>query len=503
MFSVKDDNPFIIFQKLQDIARKECGDDDVIDLSRGDPGYGFTPSVKGRSFASYVLFLDSILNVTPEDRFLQYKESDLGVILKKIEDATKQTYAEEAGKDLMASLRQFIDTAIKAAKEEGKNWTEFTVLKELFAYSAMIGGSYLKPQGQDLTRVLVADWHRQELDVPVASDDLILTSGASHAIGALFKALGSEGCEYLKRGDTICIASPVYQPYNSIIEERGLHTLSLTVDPFTGKIAEEDLKNLQKTDTRVKALFLIDPNNPTGFSLPEAEIKKLADISSQRDLLVITDEVYYSFFPEKKKTMLAFCPERTICMNARSKIERSTGLRFGEMIILPEGRNHIPKMVGLRDGEELMSALIFAKGPGRTGGQFQHTTFVPGPAQLLGISHIVLGGEEREIYKKGLTKNMDIFCKELSLSHKGNLYYIIFDLNELPGCTTKEVPIEDRMIALAKAGVVFIPAYRFFSEKDRSQPHTLTSVRASVVNTTPERLKEGTKRVKEVLCKTQ
>lgn len=383
---------------------------------------------------------------------------------------------------------------------------------------ALSGGSYLNPKGQELTRIIVADWHRKELGIEVTSDDIIHTRGASHAIGAVFKALGEEGCGFLQAGDRIAIGSPVYSPYNRIIEERGLIPLPYSINPFTGELGE--------IDTNAKVLILIDPNNPTGFSLREEDLERLAKITKENNMLVITDEVYSSFFchPEpfdsaepvlsavealrsgqarvegpKKKTMLALAPERTICINSRSKIERSTGLRFGEIIILPEGRLFITKLLALPPSKSLEELLIFSKAPGRSGGQFQHTTFVPGPSQLLGIAHIVLGKRERETYLQKVQENRDLFCRELSLPHKGNTYYIIFDLNALPGCRTQKMPIDEKLLCLAKAGVVFIPAYRFFVENDRTE-ETLSYVRASVVNTTPEKLKEATRRVREILC---
>ena len=157
-------------------------------------------------------------------------------------------------------------------------------------------------------------------------------------------------------------------------------------------------------------------------------------------------------------------------------------------------------LLGLESAEEFERLLMYSKAPGRSGGQFQHTTFVAGPSQLLGMAHIILGTEERETYVRDVKKNGEVFCKELSLPHRKNLYYIIFDLNGIPGCTTQELPIEEKLLRLAKAGVVYIPVYRFFAEKDRSKPGVLTSVRASVVNTTAERLKEAAERTKAVLC---
>lgn len=488
LFSVRNDDPFIIFQKLQNIARETVGDSNVIDLSRGDPGYGFTPSVRGREFASFILFLDSVLNLDANNRFINQEK-----IWERIEDVTGKTYQSETASNLTSMLREFIEFAINAAKEEGVDWTEANILWELFAYSTMSGGSYLNPRGQELSRIIVAAWHRAELAVNTTSSDLILTNGASHAIGAVFKALGKEGCGFLQEGDCVSIASPVYSPYNRIIEERGLRPIPFSIDPITG-----DIGNLPDEEN-IKALIVIDPNNPTGFSLSQNSINDLANFAKQKNALVITDEVYSSFFP-KKKTMLILAPERTICINARSKVERATGLRFGEIITLPEGRANMANMLGLAGSEEFEQLLLFAKAPGRTGGQFQHTTFVPGPSQLLGIAHIALGGKEREEYMQDLQENRDVFCKELSLTHKGNNYYIIFDIDNLPDCKTKDMPVEERLLSLAKAGVVFIPAYRFFSEENRKNPGILTSMRASVVNTTPDRLREAARRTREVLC---
>jgi aspartate/methionine/tyrosine aminotransferase len=494
MFSVKNDDPFIIFKKLQDIARKEVGDENVIDLSRGDPGFGFTPSIRGREFASYIIFLDTVLNSDSENRFTTRKDvKNSDSILKQIKNITFETYKEDVANKLISELEEFIEFSISAAIYEGKDWQKEDVLWELFSYAAMSGGSYLNPHGQTLTRIITAAWHRSELEIDIKSEDVILTNGASHAIGTVFKLLGEEGCGYLKKGDSVAIASPVYSPYNRIIEERGLKPISYTMDPITGELSSLPI------NTKPKAIILIDPNNPTGFSLSQDALNTISKFAKDSDALVITDEVYSSFFP-KKETMIKVAPERTICINARSKTERSTGLRSGEIIIMPEGRENIAKMIGLSDSENFEQFLMFSKAPGRTGGQFQHTTFVPGPSQLLSMSHIVLGTRERKAYMKNLKNNRDTFCKGLNLPHKNNTYYIIFDLDSIDGCTKKDLSVEDKLILLAKAGVVFIPAYRFFAETDREKSGVLTSVRASIVNTTADKLNEAAERVREALC---
>src|SRR3989344_2955281 len=493
-FSVENDNPFRVFRTLQDIAREKFGDGGFIDLSRGDPGYGFTPSIRGREFAALITELDTVLNADSDNRFLLRDRSELPAIESVIEHMISERFSANIAERNRNLFHEFHSAVIGAAKEEGKQWDLFDVLWGLFASSAMCGGIYLHPKGEEITRIIVAKWHRQEYSTKITSDDILLTSGVSHGIGTVFRALGEEGCGYLKRGNTIITGSPVYAPYISTLEERGIHSLTFSIDPLTGTISS--LPTISK-DQHPKALILIDPNNPTGFSLSEESLRKLAQCAEENNLLVITDEVYSSFFP-KKKTMISLCPKRTICLNARSKIERSTGLRFGEIITLPEGRSHIATLLSLADARAFEDLLIAAKAPGGMGGQFQHTTFVPGPAQLLGIAHIILGRSERNAYQHDLAENGRVFCSKLGLPHQGNLYYVLFDLDAIPGCVTTAMPIEERLIRLAENGVIYIPAHRFFAEGVRTG--TLSTVRASVVNTTPEKLEEAARRTREVLC---
>ena len=49
------DNPFRIFRHLREVADESVGVENVVDLSRGDPGYGFSPSVRGREFYAFLI----------------------------------------------------------------------------------------------------------------------------------------------------------------------------------------------------------------------------------------------------------------------------------------------------------------------------------------------------------------------------------------------------------------------------------------------------------------
>ena len=98
-FSVENDNPFLIFPYLQKISKEAVGEANVIDLSRGDPGYNFTPSIKGRQFFSYLIFLDSYFNAH-DDRFIYLKRDQINEIFNQIEKITKENYSSNKNSQL-------------------------------------------------------------------------------------------------------------------------------------------------------------------------------------------------------------------------------------------------------------------------------------------------------------------------------------------------------------------------------------------------------------------
>ncbi|MBU0981864.1 pyridoxal phosphate-dependent aminotransferase [Patescibacteria group bacterium] len=498
-FSVEYNNPFQIFRLLQNIARESVGADQVIDLSRGDPGYGFAPGQRGRNFLSFLLFLDTKLN-QPGLRFIDFKNDQEDKILEHIGASARAHYVPAVAERNLKDLSDFIQQAISIAGEQDIEWSVYDVLYEIFKYSTVSGGTYHDPQGELLNRVIVAWWHMKTIDTPIDYKDIIFTAGASHAIGTIFKLLGQEGIQYLGPGDKIVISSPVYSPYNAIIERRGIEALSVSFDPVTGKITEDGLNTL-KSAKKIKAVLLIDPNNPTGFSMDEESVQIFADFAEEQNALTVTDEVYSAFFKDKKG-MVDFCPKRTVRIQARSKIERSTGLRFGDVLITKEANEFLTNELFkgmLPDGHDFKTAFIFAKGPGGIHGEFAHTTFVPGPAQFLGTAHILLGSEEREDYRQLVSQNRDIFNQILRLPHENNMYYTMFDLNDIEGCTKTDVSPEQKIYELARLGVVLMPANLFFSEEDRQKKDRRNTVRACIVNAGPEQVREAAQIVLDYL----
>jgi len=282
-------------------------------------------------------------------------------------------------------------------------------------------------------------------------------------------------------------------------ESHGLETVMVRVNTMNGEINQSDLEKAMAQN--IKMIVVIDPNNPTGFSLNDELIERVANLADKTNALIVTDEVYQSFLKDKKS--LIQHPEvgkRTIRIDSLSKIERSTGIRFGDIFITAEGNKFISEELfkGLLKADDTLRGLLYrAKSPG--GGQigaFQHTTVIPGPCQFMGISHILLGEEEKGEFVKMLQENMKVFHEILGVEYRGNIYYSLFDLKELPGWNLDGKEPEDCFIELAKLGIVLIPANLFFFVQDRAEARRQYVFRVSLANVPTEKCREAAELIK-------
>lgn len=501
-FDISVDNPFRIFRVLREYAVAAIGEENVVDLSRGDPGYGFSPSVKGREFYSFLLEIDTILN-HPKEHFVSDNRDDFETLWKKIQEHAAKTYTAQKADRLTQNFYFFLTRIEKYAKEQGLNWDKKKIVFEMFKYSTVSGGCYLYPQGETLVRTVIANHYNEKFDLGIDYKDLVFVQGVSHGIGVVFKLFCDEKIDFLKKGDHVMITSPVYSPYNTIMENRGIVPYSVPINPSTGKVDGDIDEILKQAPANTKMICLIDPNNPTGFMCDEKFLQKIAAFAKERNALIVSDEVYGDFFFERKHVVMHYAPERTIMIGGRSKIERSTGLRFGEFIVKKEAQKYIPESIlnGKLDiAPDFMSLLVFAKAPGGgIRGEFQHVTFVTGPSQYLGISHVVFGEDDRNEYLKRIRVSMESFYEILGLPYNKNLYYSCFDLMNIPGAARKGVEPEELFVGLAKKGVVLIPANLFFSERERSKRDCRTIARASLPNLTFSNLQRAAKLIKEYM----
>ena len=182
---------------------------------------------------------------------------------------------------------------------------------------------YAPPQGIPELREALAARVEARSGVPTVSANLLVTAGATGALGTAVGALVSPGEEVL-------ILAPHWPLITGIV--RSFHGVPVPV-PYLGRVTsvDEALKTVEehRTDDTV-ALYLNTPNNPTGRIIPRQELEALAAWARDRDLWLLADEVYEDYVYEGEHTYLrSLAPERTFAAHSFSKAYGMAGNRCG------------------------------------------------------------------------------------------------------------------------------------------------------------------------------
>lgn len=153
---------------------------------------------------------------------------------------------------------------------------------------------------------------------------IIVTVGGSEAIDLALRAC-------VESGDEVLIPDPAYVSYSPLVTLSGgvpVHVECKETDEFVLTAGA-----LEKAITpRTKALILTYPNNPTGGIMTEEQLRAIAQVIIERDLLVITDEIYAELTYGRKHFSIAQIEgmqERTVYVGGFSKAFAMTGWRLG------------------------------------------------------------------------------------------------------------------------------------------------------------------------------
>ena len=181
-------------------------------------------------------------------------------------------------------------------------------------------------QGLIDLRQAIADKLERENDVIVdAESEVLVTTGSQEALFLLIQSL-------VDPGDEVLVPDPRYPAYDAAINLAGGE---IVLVPTT----EENDFALQAADVEAhlteksKALLLITPSNPTAAVIPPDELRKIAELAIDRELIVISDEIYEHFLYDGAEHLsigsLPGMRERTITLNGLSKAYAMTGWRVG------------------------------------------------------------------------------------------------------------------------------------------------------------------------------
>ena len=158
------------------------------------------------------------------------------------------------------------------------------------------------------------DWHHET----------IVTVGGSEGIDIAMRAM-------LDPGDEVLIPQPSYVSYEPCAILAGGKPVIIELKAENEfRLTPEEL--LEHITDKTKILVLPYPNNPTGAIMERADLEKIAEIAMEKDIFVLSDEIYSELSYKGDHVTIASIPgmkERTILINGFSKAYAMTGWRLG------------------------------------------------------------------------------------------------------------------------------------------------------------------------------
>lgn len=138
--------------------------------------------------------------------------------------------------------------------------------------------------GEPQLKAAIARKLREDNNLNYQPENIIVTNGGKHSLYNLMMAL-------IDPGDEVIIPAPYWLSYPEMVKLASGKPVIVQTDASTGyKITPEQLR--QAITPRTKLFVLNSPSNPTGMVYNPAEITALAEVIVDRDILVVSDEIY-------------------------------------------------------------------------------------------------------------------------------------------------------------------------------------------------------------------
>jgi N-succinyldiaminopimelate aminotransferase len=312
------------------------------------------------------------------------------------------------------------------------------------AADAILAGQNQYPPGLGVPELRNAIAHARSRDYDQEFDpdrEILVTVGATEAIAASILAF----CE---TGDEVLTLDPFYDSYAAITALAGARHRAVPLRrEESGRLGVDIDEFAAAVTDRTKIVLLNSPHNPAGSVLTRAELEGIAAICLQRNLVVLTDEVYeYLTFDETQHIPIGTLPgmaERTLTISSGGKSFSATGWKVG-WVCGPAA---------------LVSAVRAVK---------QYLTFVsPAPLQLAIASALLHEQEWARDNAAALGAKRDYLCAGLEAAgfevfRPQGAYFVLTDIRPLT--SPQEGSTDARQFCLdlpARAGVVAIPVAGF------------------------------------------
>ena len=323
-------SPFEFKDKLIKLAKFRALESGrrVLDAGRGNPNW--TAATPREAFFTFGQFA---VNETRRT----WNEGDLAGMPKKEGIATRfyQYIYDNLNMPGASLAKDIVDYGIEEFDFDPDSW-----VFELA--DAIIGDNYPSPDRilvhieQIVTKYLIKEMkYDTKKGGPLS---IFAVEGATAAMCYIFDSLMAN--ELLRKGDKIAIMTPIFTPYLEIphLPRYNFDVVFINADEIdennnhTWQYSKKELEKL--CDKSIKALFLVNPNNPASIALDENSCNNLVDVVTNHhpNLMIISDDVYGTFVPGFK-SLMASLPYNTIGAYSFSKYFGVTGWRLGTLAL--------------------------------------------------------------------------------------------------------------------------------------------------------------------------
>ncbi len=175
------------------------------------------------------------------------------------------------------------------------------------------------------------------LNINYSKEDICITVGGSEGLYSVFQSL-------VNPGENVLIPTPVYPAYESIVKIIGGKVFNYNLNEDFSLNIEEIKRSLDESNSKI--LVLSFPTNPTGAILDKEGRDKLIKLIKDREIIVITDEIYASIIYDDYYSIAQEDEilDKVIYISGFSKMFSATGLRIGYVCSKKDLMNEIMKV---------------------------------------------------------------------------------------------------------------------------------------------------------------
>ena len=196
------------------------------------------------------------------------------------------------------------------------------------AYASLNDGltKYTPSSGLPELKECIAEKFRKDQNLEYSTDEIIVCSGAKHALYTLFQA-------YLNENDEVIIPTPYWVSYPEQVKlAGGVPVFIEGKEANSFKVTPEQIE--AAITNKTTALIINSPSNPTGMIYSKEELAAIGEICLKHNLLIVSDEIYEKLtYDGAQHVSIAEISEdlkkQTVIINGVSKSHSMTGWRIG------------------------------------------------------------------------------------------------------------------------------------------------------------------------------